>query len=51
MIREFDGRFDGRSLLEAVRKGEAPERYVYSETRLPLDLHGWSMLSLSLIHI
>jgi arylsulfatase A-like enzyme/Flp pilus assembly protein TadD len=36
---------DGESLLPAIRKGSTEDRWAYSETRLPADLHGWSMLA------
>jgi arylsulfatase A-like enzyme/cytochrome c-type biogenesis protein CcmH/NrfG len=37
--------FDGRSLLAGLRRGEVTGRFAYSETRLPVDLYGWSMLA------
>jgi arylsulfatase A-like enzyme/Flp pilus assembly protein TadD len=36
---------DGSSLLGAVEEGRAAGRRAYSETRLPLDQLGWSMLA------
>jgi arylsulfatase A-like enzyme/thioredoxin-like negative regulator of GroEL len=36
---------DGESLLPAIREGSTDARWAYSETRLPADLHGWSMMA------
>jgi arylsulfatase A-like enzyme/Tfp pilus assembly protein PilF len=39
------GPMDGSSLLEAIAEGRAADRRAYSETRLPEDQLGWSMLA------
>ena len=36
---------DGESLLGAIASGRTVGRYAYSETRLPADQYGWSMLA------
>jgi arylsulfatase A-like enzyme len=36
---------DGVSLVPAMRTGRVKERWAYSETRLPRDMYGWSMLA------
>jgi arylsulfatase A-like enzyme len=38
-------RQDGQSLLPAITAGAAAGRRVYSETRLPRNVYGWSMLA------
>jgi len=42
---ESGERFDGTSLLAGIRTGRVEDRVAYSETRLPQDMHGWSMLA------
>jgi arylsulfatase A-like enzyme/Tfp pilus assembly protein PilF len=39
------GPVDGKSLVEPMRAGRTRERFAYSETRLPADEYGWSMLA------